>query len=82
MNYEAKLDSIKPIGLPYTKEGVYGVPLSITIGIVGQTYPGFVNVESNNDTFCPILRTDGTDAAEAKFAKFAAAYVANKYPNI
>ena len=79
MNYEVK--NIKPAGLPFTKDGVYGVPLIITTGIVGQTHPGFVNIESNNDTFCPILRTDGTDAAEAKFATFAAAYVADKYPN-
>ncbi len=80
MNYEVK--DIKPAALPFTKNGVYGVPLIITTGIVGQTYNGFVNVESNDDTFCPILRTDGTDAAEAKFVIFAAAYVSTKYPNI
>ena len=80
MNYEVR--DIKPAGLPITKEGVYGVPLIITTGIVGQTYNGFVNVEANENTFCPILRTDGTDAAEAKFVIFAAAYVAGKYPNI
>ena len=80
MNYEVK--DVKPTALPYTRNEVYGVQLIITTGIVGQTYPGFVNIESNNDTFCPILRTDGTDAAEEKFATFAAEYVANKYPNV
>jgi hypothetical protein len=80
MNYEVK--DIKPAALPFTKNSVYGVQLIITTGIVGQTYTGFVNVESNDDTFCPILRTDGTDAAEAKFVIFAADYVTTKYPNI
>jgi hypothetical protein len=79
MNYEVK--AVSPQGLPYTLEGVYGVPLLITTGIVGQPYDGFVNIESNNDTFCPILRTDGTDACEVKFAAFASVYVATKYPN-
>jgi hypothetical protein len=80
MNYEVK--DVKPVALPYTKDNVYGVQLIITTGIVGQIHPGFVNIESNTDTFCPILRTDGTDAAEEKFAEFAAEYVANKYPNV
>ena len=79
MNYEVK--NIQPQGLPETRNEVYGVPLIITTGIVGQPYNGFVNVESNADTFCPILKTDSTDSAEAKFATFAAAYVATKYPN-
>jgi len=83
MNYEVK--SVTPVSLPFTKYGLsgdtYGVPLSITIGVVGQIYGGFTNTESNHETFCPILRTDGTDAAEAKFAIFAADYVTTKYPN-
>lgn len=86
MDYEVK--SAVPQGLPETRkvDGVdtYGVPLIITTGIVGQTYDPltkFVTVELNEDTFCPILRTDNTDQAEAKFAIFADAYVATKYPN-
>jgi hypothetical protein len=86
MKYEVK--SAVPQGLPETRKinnvDVYGVPLIITTGIVGQTYDPktkFVTVEANPKTFCPILRTDGTDAAEAKFAIFAAAYVATNYPN-
>ena len=87
MKYEVK--SAVPQGLPDTRKinniDTYGVPLVITTGIVGQTYDPkkkFVTVEADYlETFCPILRTDGTDAAEAKFAIFAAAYVAAKYPN-
>jgi hypothetical protein len=83
MNYEVK--SAVPQGLPETRKinnvDVYGVPLIITTGIVGQIYDKFVAVDLNPDTFCPILRTDGTDAAEVKFAIFAAAYVEMKYPN-
>jgi hypothetical protein len=86
MNYEVK--SAVAQGLPETRKinnvDVYGVPLIITTGIVGQIYDPtkkFVTVDLNPDTFCPILRTDGTDAAEVKFAIFAADYVATKYPN-
>ena len=79
MDYEVK--NITPQGLPEIRNNIYGVPLIITSGIVGQNYNGFVNVEANAETFCPILRTDGTDAAEAKFAIFSANYVATKYPN-
>lgn len=83
MQYEVK--SAVPQGLPETRkindQDVYGVPLIITSGIKTQKYVGFVNVECNPQTFCPILRTDGTDVAEAKFATFATAYVATKYPN-
>jgi len=86
MQYEVK--DVIPQGLPETRKvnGVdtYGVPLIITTGIVGQVYDPkkkFVTVEANEETFCPILRTDGTDVAEAKFIVFAAAYVTAKYPN-
>ena len=86
MDYEVK--SAVPQGLPETRkvQGVdtYGVPLIITTGIVGQTYEPtkkFVTVEANAETFCPILRTDSTDQAEAEFAIFANNYVATKYPN-
>jgi hypothetical protein len=86
MQYEVK--SAVAQGLPETRKinnvDTYGVPLIITTGIVGQTYDPtkkFVTVEANTETFCPILRTDGTDVAEAKFAVFAAAYVVAKYPN-
>ena len=77
---EYKVNEITPQGLPYTKDGVYGVLLIIKIGIVGQTYNGFENFDCGDDTFCPILRTDGTELAEMKFGIFANAYVATKYP--
>lgn len=79
MQYEVK--NVVALGLPFTKNEVFGLNLAITAGIVGQNYPGFVNVDINKETFCPILKTDTVNQIEAKMAAFAAAYVTATYPN-
>ncbi len=73
------LSKTKPQGLPVTDDkGNYLIPTIIYTGIVGQTYPGFENIDVDK---CPILKTDNSDQIQAKMDAFGAAYIAKKYPN-
>ena len=76
MNYEVK--KTMQSGVLQTRDGVYGIPVCVWTGIVGQTYEGFTNADQ---IFVPLLDTDTTITADAKVAAAAAAFSADKYPN-
>ena len=82
---EYKLVDAKAQGLPYSKVldlstpevKTFGLDLVVKSGIVGQTYPGFENVEL---VFCPIEKTDTVDDIEAKIITSATNYIKATYP--
>ena len=76
MQYEVK--SVKQASVLQEKDGVYGVFVAITSGIIGQNYAGFTNVD---DGFCPLLETDDSITARTKMDAYGAQVVAEKYPN-
>ena len=79
MNYELK--DTNWISAPKVKEGdatKVTVLVNVTTGIVGQTYPGFQNVDQVWMDF-PISMT-GTDM-QADTNVQGAAFAATKYPN-
>lgn len=81
---EYKLKSVKPLTKPQTQRvGIppvekYGIQVVITTEIVGQTYRGFQNIDSE---FFELDPTDTIDQSEVKMNAFATQYVATKYPN-
>lgn len=79
MNYELK--DTNWIGSPKVKEGdptKVVVYVNVTTGIVGQTYPGFQNVNTVLMEF-PISMTGAEMQAETSVQ--AAAYIVSTYPN-
>jgi regulation of enolase protein 1 (concanavalin A-like superfamily) len=80
MNYEVK--DTNWVSAPKLKDGdptKVVVSVNVTTGIVGQTYTGFVNVDTVEFEF-PISMT-GTEM-QVDTAIQAAAFVATKYPNV